>query len=252
MIIVSVILVAGIILIFLLYKFKVIEIPIPIRGQLPPAQEFIGKCASDAASDAVNIMLPQGGYLAPRNFREYGENPDDSSKIAYLCYNENYYLPCIKQEPSYIEHLEDETEEYITPIINDCFLQLKQSYIDSGYDVDLNPQMNLEVNLKPKRVEINITRFFKIQKGAEVTKLDKFDSLLPSPIYDFGRIAEEITNQEAEFCNFETGGYSLLYPDFDVRVSKLSDGIKIYRINETFSAKELKFAVRSCVLAAGR
>ena len=206
MIIVSVILVAGIILIFLLYKFKVIEIPIPIRGQLPPAQEFIGKCASDAASDAVNIMLPQGGYLYPTNFREYGENLGDNSRIAYLCYNENYYLPCIKQEPSYIEHLENEIEEGIKPVIDACFLSLKGSYEDAKYDVDLNPQMNLEVNLKPKRVEINIIRFFKIQKGAEVVKLEKFDSILLSPIYDFGRISEEITNLEADFCNFDTGG----------------------------------------------
>jgi len=218
------------------------------KPAMPIPSEFIEKCAKDATAEAINLSIYQGGYTNPTNYRLYNHK-----KFAYLCYNYNYYLPCINQEPAYFSHLEKEIEGYITPKLNECFSKMKKNYEDAGYSTNMDDDSNMkvEVTLKPQKVEIKVERKLEIMRNNETLNFEKMDTDLNSPLYELGRTAIEIISQEAVYCNFETVGYGLFYPEIKVVKSILSDGVKVYTVKDKKTGKELNMAIRGCVIPAG-
>lgn len=244
-IIISILIVAAIILFFILsQKVKIIDI---IKPTMPSVQGDIEKCAIDAAKEAINIMLLQGGYINPENYKLYEDN-----KVAYLCYNNQYYYPCINQEPMYIEFLEKEINKYIKPKIEDCFYALKQDYTDRGYAVN-DAAMSLNVKLNPKQVDILINKKIEISKE-ETKSYNSFKMRFSNPLYDLAVVAQEIASQEAKYCYFEYLGYSLLYPKVEIskdNVGSEDTASKIYSIQDKISGKKLLIAIRSCAMPGG-
>jgi len=210
--------------------------------------KFVEKCAQDAAYEAINIMLPQGGYLNPTNFKLY-----NNDKVQYLCYTSNYYSRCVNQEPMYIRHLEEEIKSYIKPIIEDCFYELKKELESQNYEVEMNDLL-LDVNLGNDKVDIDMNRIVKTAKNGVEKRYEEFKSILKSPLYNLANVAIEIVNQEAKFCYFEYIGYMAFYPRFEIRkknVGSMESASKVYLIKDTYSDKELNIAVRSCVMPPG-
>ncbi len=240
-IIIAIIILSGIILFFLLSGNKISI----LKPSISNPQSYIQKCAEDSAKDAINIILPQGGYITPINYRLYKDN-----RVSYLCYNKNYYEPCINQAPLYIQDLESEIESYIKPKIKDCFYNLEQEYKDKNYQVN-SEDLDLSVELKPKQVKIIINKKLDLKKGDDKRSYKEFKSVFSSPLYELSSISQEIVNQEAEFCYFENLGFSLLYPKFSVERTDIEGETKIYVVEEKISGKKLIFAVRSCALPAG-
>jgi len=241
-IIIAVILVVGVALFFVFREegFSFLR-EIDVRG-------YIDGCVKDATIEAVSIMLPQGGYISPTNYKLY-----EGNKVQYLCYNQNYYYSCINQEPRYIEHLEKEIKSYVEPKVEECFYSLKKELEKRDYKVDIG-KMNLFVELNPGVVEININRKLDMSKQEESLQYKKFNSRVSSPLYDLAVIAVEIASQEAKFCNFEYVGYSLLYPRFIIekdQVGSEETASDIYKIKEKASGKELLIAIRSCAMPGG-
>lgn len=244
-VIVAVLLVVAVALFFLLRGKQGIEI---FQPTMPEPQSYIEKCARDSTSEAINIMLPQAGYISPSNYKLYENN-----KVAYLCYTNKYYYSCINQQPMYIEFLEQEIKNYITGKLKDCFYNLKKEYQNRKYIVD-DSAMTLEVELNPKQVEIFIEKKFEISRNEETRKFEKFKAKINSPLYDLAIIAQEITSQEAKFCYFEYLGFSLLYPSFEIeknQVGSEEDVSNIYTIKDKVTGKELLIAIRSCAMPGG-
>jgi len=237
-IILALILVVGIVLIF------VIREPAPelVLDEKNP-QLFIESCTKDAVEEAVNILIKQGGDIEPKGSIMY-----QSKSVAYLCYNANYYNPCINQRPLLIKHVEDEIIDYIKPRILNCFKTLKASF-ENRYEINMG-DMNLKVDLKPNQVGIEIDRYFKMARGENVREFNNFKINLVHPLYELVEISNEITNQEAKFCFFNTDGFNANYPGFMVRKDMI-DNSKIYLVKERDSNQEFIFAIRGCVMPAG-
>jgi hypothetical protein len=215
----------------------------PPKPSMPVPSEYIEKCARDSITNAADTMLLSGGSVNPENFKMYNK-----TKIAYLCYYYNNYQPCIVQEPAYIYHLEDEIKNGIWNRIDSCFAELGREYKNENYDINTANDMGIEIHIKPEKIEVGINRTFEVKKDEEYRRFSGVKSSINSNIYIMARAAIEIINQEATYCHFETGGYSLLYPRTAVRVLKLSDGDKIYTITDKETNKELRFAIKSCTL----
>lgn len=210
---------------------------------------YIEKCARDYTKEAVDIMLPQGGYITPENYKLY-----DSNKAAYLCYNKNYYQPCINQIPLYIQDLENEIKNYIQPKIESCFFSLKQELEKRHYIIALDSPMSIDIELVPQAVKIEIKRTFSLSKGEETQKYEEFETRIQSPIYELANVAREIVNQEAKYCNFDYVHYSVFYPKFDIKkmaVGSSTDSSKIYIVEDKATGKKLYLAIRSCAIPPG-
>lgn len=238
-IILALILVVSIFLIFLLRKEPSLEI---INEESP--QSFIESCTKDAVEEALDILMSQGGYLEPKiSVMHLGKN------ITYLCYNANSYLPCVNQRPLLVEHIQKEITTYIEPRISNCFQTLK-SKLEPKYEVELG-EMKLNTTLRTKQVVVNIDRDFKMVRGDKIISFEKFKIGLIHPIYELSKTTMEIINQESQYCNFDTLGFMIFYPEYDIRKFRNSDSDLIYNVKEVASNKEFVFAIRSCASPAG-
>jgi hypothetical protein len=71
------------------------------------------------------------------------------------------------------------------------------------------------------------------------------------PIYDFADISMEVGNQQAKYCYFDSLGYMILNPSFNIEETITSDSDKIYVITERATNHKYQFATRSCPLPPG-
>lgn len=238
-IILGVILVAVISLLFISIKKPKI---ILLDEENP--QSYIDSCVKDSIEEAANMIMSQGGDIEPKGSIMY--NGED---IVYLCYNTNYYKPCINQRPMLIKHIEDEITDYIGPNVNNCFNTLKNELGDKNYEVEMGESI-LITELQPEQIIVNINRDFKMTKGDKIKNFDNFKVGLISPIYDFAEIGNEIASQEAKYCYFNVNGFNSNYPEFEIRKDMISDS-KIYKIGQRGSDLNFIFATRGCAMPAG-
>ncbi len=209
-------------------------------------ENYIDSCVSANIEEAIDIMLPQGGYISPNNYVLYnGQN------VQYLCYTNKNYYPCINQEPLYIEHLEKEIKEYITPGVIQCFADLKKELESKNYNINLEGDLNVEVILKPRKINTNINKKLIAQRGERTVKFANLSSISQEPLYDLANVAIEIANQEAEYCSFEYVGYMQYYTWVNIDKFRNSDDIKIYSIQDRDTGRKLDIAIRSCNLPPG-
>ena len=142
-IIIAILLVAAILLFFFMLRQRNIE----IQNQLNPVN-YIDKCVRDNVEQAENIMLAQAGYINPEKYILFNNN-----KVAYLCYNKNYYQACVNQEPVYIESLQQEIRNYIKPKIEECFYSLQQELQKRNYQIEQG-SLSLNVEVVPNLIQI--------------------------------------------------------------------------------------------------
>lgn len=240
-VIIALVLVSVVILAFLIFRSPTISIGDEFRDP----ESFIDKCLRQNLRDTINVMLPQGGFISPKDYKVYND-----IKVPYLCKNVNHYEACITQYPRYITRLQEELESGLRDGTEQCFFLLenelgKRNYAYSGGD------FFLDVVLKPETVEAVVFRNFSLSKGDFSRDFDSFAVSLKSPLYDLGYVANEIASQEAKFCYFEYVGFNALYNDFDVKKFTMSDSTKIYTIKYKKTGDEMNIGVRGCVIPAG-
>ncbi len=241
-IIVAIVIVAIIIL-FLLFRGEVI--PTDDAGIREDPRDFIDDCVRSNVNDAVDKMLPQGGFISPKHTKLY-----NNINVAYLCHNRGNYYPCVNEHPMLLNEIIDEIKKDIEPKVEQCFIDYKIEMGKQNVDVEME-QMKLDVELAPERINVEIKRKVTITKKEESYSLNDFNIEIINPAYDLARVAMEIVNQEAEYCYFEFVGYMILYPKFKIGVYTMSDSTKIYSIEDKKSKKKMNIAIRSCAIPPG-
>lgn len=203
-------------------------------------------CAKKAVEEAIKIISQNGGDTHT-SFSVMYNNINRS----YLCYTSQYYKPCVNQRPKLIEHIQDEITTYITPKISDCFISLKTE-LDKRYQTIEMGEMTITTTISPREVLVNIDRKFKMSNGENTKEFDNYKMALVHPIYDLAKVAAEITNQEAQYCNFDTAGFMTIYPDYDITKFKTGNSDTMYDVKDRRTGEGFNFTIRSCVMPPGR
>ncbi|MAH50083.1 hypothetical protein CMI37_29960 [Candidatus Pacearchaeota archaeon] len=237
-IIVGIVLVVGIIMAILFFG----GVDVQLKEDLNPEQ-FISKCVRDAVEPSVGAVLGGGGRVGPSFFKMYQDE-----EYNYLCYNRNYYLPCVNQYPQLKEIVEDEIKQDSKGRVDECFAALKRESEDKGFSFDAGA-LDYDIELVPKAVLIKVEKRIDIVREGNAETFSEFDTRILSPLYELAGAAREIVNQESQYCNFEYNGFMLFYPEFEIQ--RIDDEDKIYLLTDKRSGKLFKFAVRSCVLPPG-
>lgn len=239
-IIIAMILVVAIIILFLLIRKPQLQV-----SDVENPQAYIDSCTRQFTEEAIGILSKQGGDIKPQGSVMY-----EDVNITYLCYNSEYYKPCIMQRPMLIEHIQDEITAYIKPKVEDCFLSLKTELEKKNYDIKIG-NMQLQTKLQIGQVVIDINRDFKMTKNENTRSINNFKSVVINPIYDLAKIATEISNEEAKQCEFDILDFMIYYPKYDLRKFRTGDSDNIYFITDLATKQKLNFAIKSCVLPAG-
>lgn len=241
-IIVGVMLIGAVVLFFLVFSSGDISIG---KERDFNAESFVSTCIRESVRKNVDIMLPQGGFSNPQDYKLYQD-----IKVPYLCKNVNYYEPCINQYPRYITSLKEELEDNMNTDMQECFISLDAELASRGYSYN-GGDFDIDAILKQGFVEVVVYRDMEISKDGSSQTIKSFSASVSSPLYDLGYVANEIARQEAKYCYFEYVGFSLLYNDFDIMKTAVSDSTKIYSIKDKLSEKVMNIAVRGCAIPAG-
>jgi hypothetical protein len=106
----------------------------------------------------------------------------------------------------------------------------------------------------PKQIKIETERTFRMKKGNDEKRIQKFEADIESPLYELQNTATEIVNQEIKFCNFDYVNYMMLYPEYDIDKKAVGEGetsSKIYIVGDRTTGKKLYLAIRSCAFPPG-
>ncbi len=238
-IIIGIIIVALAVLIYFLYP----KIRTGVGGVENP-YTFIQSCLEDKITDVVDILSLTGGSVSPVHYIIY-----NGEKIEYLCYTNEYYKTCVMQQPFLKEHIEEEIRKEINIESGKCFDNLKKSYENKGYSIELR-RGSMAVELLPKRIVVNFNNTMTATKDS-TEKYESFRVIVNNNLYEFVSIANSILNWEARYGDAETTLYMTYYKDLKVEKKVQEDGSTIYILTDRNNGNKFQFASRSVAWPPG-
>ena len=207
-------------------------------------QIFLETCLGEEIEEAIEKISLQGGSLNPELSILYQDN-----KIEYLCYTNQYYLPCIMQQPLLKLHIENEIKKAIKEDASLCLDSLKNSFERKGFDVSFT-RNEIEVELLPERVSVIFGNDITLTKG-DSQRYERLGIFFNNNLYELVGIANSILNWEATYGDAEPTAYMFYYKDLKVEKFKQSDGSTIYIITNRDSGDKFQFASRSVAWPPG-
>ena len=217
-------------------------------------QSFLDECTTRAVNDVVDIMLPQGGFVQPRNYVLFNR-----TEVEYLCYNSGFFNQeplgtCVQQHM-----LKNEMKKEIKNYLDDertekCFQDMQKEFGKRGGEMgfDSSSKPVVEIGWGPDKIIINIEKKTTITKQGEKRRFDNFIIEIKSPAYNLADVADTIgAYQQSAACNAEYVGYGLTYPRYDIDTYAMSDSTEIYMIKDIKSGKIMNIAIRACATKRG-
>ena len=210
-------------------------------------QGFIQDCARKAATPAVDSIVPNGGILNPAEGKYITWN---GAKAIWMCYAAEKEQVCTAQHPMLRAEIEKQISDIIKPQIEKCFSQVKNEF--QSYEYTENP-LNLALEISAGKLYIKIDKKISYVKNSVTTMLQNFNTQIPSPLYDFVIISNDIVNEETKCncadnnCNADIMALNRDRRDYQTKREVNSFNTKIYTLTELSSKKDFSFAVRNCV-----
>ena len=239
-IIIGIIIVVAAVLIYMFYP----QITTTLGTQENTPQSYIQTCIEKEISETATTLALQGGSLDPQNYIM-----NNNSKVEFLCYTNEYYRPCLVQQPMLNQHIESEIKNKISSSANKCFASLKANYEKQGYVAELKSG-GINVELLPKRIITTFTYFLTMTKG-DTQKYDSFVVILNNNLYELTAIANSIIQWESTYGDAEVTAYMTYYHDLKVEKKLTTSGEKIYIITDRNTGNKFQFASRGQAWPAG-
>src|SRR3989344_2411749 len=119
------------------------------------------------------------------------------------------------------------------------------------FETCINQHPSLLAEIKEEIYNNSINKKMTLSSKEGTKNIEDFNFEIRHPLYELALVANEIASQEAKYCYFEYVGYMILYPEFDIKKTALSDSTKIYTILHKDSNSEMNIAIRSCAIPPG-
>ena len=241
-IIIAVLIVVLAVLVYLF--FPQIKSTLGFESKNPGA--YMQSCMEDKMEEALAILAPQGGSIAPQHYLLYG-----GEKLEYLCYTNEYYKTCVVQQPMLLQHIESEIKEYVEDTADECLDNMEKTFEAKGYNVVLNDK-EFQIELLPKRVVANFDVSLTLTKAGVSSDMDSISVIVNNNLYELVSIANSILEWEASEGDSETTVYMNYYHDLKVEKKKQSDGSTAYILTDRNRPQnKFQFASRSLAWPPG-
>lgn len=242
-IILAIIILAGIgIMFFVLLKGSDVSVETP--QSLGP-KGFIEKCVQEVVEGSIEKVMNNGGTL-DQTFNVTYKGQD----YRYLCYQNALYETCYNLQPMFKQEIISILEEDTSEGVKECFNVMREDFENRGYDVT-GESTNYSLEIYPGEIRIRLSKPMTIANEQDLQEFEKFNTKITSSTYDIIRITKLIIKSEQRFCYFESAGYMIGHPEYDISWKEISDGSKIYEVRDRQNNESLKFAVRGCALPIG-
>ncbi|MCW8965444.1 MAG: hypothetical protein OQK82_01965 [Candidatus Pacearchaeota archaeon] len=207
-------------------------------------EEFMQLCLEDTINENLDTIAMHGGSIEPEHYFLY-----DNTELEYLCYTNEYYEPCVMQQPFLRQHIEEELMNSVDGLINECFDELESSYTRQGYDVNLVRGAS-SAKLLPKRVEVTLNSTLTLTKE-DSERIQGFSVIANNNLYELASIAISILGFETKYGDSETTDYMNYYHYLKVQKKKQGEGSTVYILINRDTEEMFQFAVRSYAWPSG-
>jgi molybdopterin converting factor small subunit len=241
-VIIGIVIVVAAVAVFYLYP----DILSPSTSSSPTGR--IQDCLEDEIEDNVEEISLNGGSLNPELYATYYR---ESKKYTpeYLCYTNEYYKPCVTQQPLLKAHVEEEIKNSISAEVKKCFDNLESDYKKEGYTVSLN-RNDYAVDLILGKVRVVFDYDLTLTKGS-TNNYNEIIVNVDSGLQRLVNIASKILSWEAQYGDADISGHMASNYWLRAEKRKLADGSKIYILEDKESKEKFMFASRSVVWAPG-
>ncbi|RMD66981.1 hypothetical protein D6817_02865 [Candidatus Pacearchaeota archaeon] len=254
----GVILVASLALLFFIQRKPRVDVQQP---QLPSAdvESFVKGCVESALSDALKVILPQGGFFNPQPFVTF-----NGYKVQYLCKNRNYFsirelnYACQQQVPPFVPAIEAQLSTFLQPRMLDCYNEMKSEFRSLGSEVEFDQSTapEVSVDLRHGKIVTKVKKQVKVTKQGETRTFEEVSVETPSPVFDMAFVAESVLQRQfALYAGATDLGYDLInYRRTNkllVTPYRISDGTVVYKIEDVPSKQFMYVAFRGAVLPHG-
>jgi len=205
---------------------------------------FIEECMEEVIEDTVENVSLQGGSVNPTAYYNY-----ENKKIEYLCYTNQYYRPCVIQQPMLLQHIQSEILNEIKENVTNCFNSMRKSYTTKGYEVTMK-EGNTTVEILPNQIVTTFGYEVVLKKG-ETEKYENFKIVLNNNLYKLIEITNSIISFESVYGDAETTTYMNFYHDLKVQKIKQLDESSIYILTDKNDGNVFQFASRSYAFPPG-
>lgn len=237
-IVLAIVIVAVLLIVFLYPKFS-------STGQKAfTPNSFLQGCLEPQLRPVIAQIAAHAGYISPNGTIEY-----NGQKVKYLCYTSEYYKTCVNQQPMIKENFENNLAQFVTNAAKQCMLDLKAEYERQQYAVTLG-DVSAKASMVPGDIRVDIQAPMTVTKG-DTQSFNSFEINMKSNMYDLVMIASSIIEFESTFGNSETTLYMQYYPNLKMFKNQLSDGTRIYTLNDVVTNESFIFASRSLAWPPG-
>lgn len=249
-IIIGILVVAGIVLFFLL-RGGSSEVS---DADLQDPNAFMKECTKDNVTRTLKTLGVKGGEFGPERkirFKFTNDTYTDGHKnISYTCYTGSYFSSCSNLRPLFIESLEEEIRNSVKGSFRGCYESLEKAYKEENFELsgDSFEDENFFVELERGMLLVGLEDFSLSLKDKEGTRtVENIQASFDTRFHDVAMVANEITDQEARYCNFNIKGYTNLYSNFNIDKQRAPNQSWIYTVEHKDTSDVFRFAVRSCV-----
>jgi len=235
--------IASAIIFFFIYSGKTVFVVSPADS--PDA--YLEKCIKDSLKESENAIYASNGFVTQDKHTSILYR---SEQVPYLCTSYEYYTSCMPQEPMFAEKQRILIENKVAVDLENCLSELKKDFEKQGYSVNEN-NSKVKVSFVEDSVEVLVGMNFIASRDDASIKLSDMEITYPSKLFNLLKLAQTIVNYESTLCEFNIIGWMSNDPEILIKRDSLSDQTKVYTLTERISQKEIKFAIRTCVLPAG-
>ncbi len=204
----------------------------------------LDNCISDALETEIPDLAENAGLLNPKFTYQYmGQN------ITYVCYTDEYYQPCIVQEPFLLNTFETSLEKSMRQRVQACYDGAIEQLRAEGYEVK-SGEIKTQVLIQPTLVEVNIEAPTTITKESS-QQFRQIKVTQNSQLYEILMIATSLLQYETAYGDTDTTSSMFFYPDIIIDKMKRSDGTTVYTVESKTEEIKFKFASRSYAWPAG-
>jgi hypothetical protein len=215
-------------------------------GKISSPSEYLSDCIESAILDSEKEFFDSKEIIQNRllNFKYRKET------ISFLCYSSAFYLPCVPQAPLFIEAIRKNMENKVSRELSRCVLTLKENYESKGYNFDYS-SFDFSLNFQEDEIFYTAKIPIKLSKGETVAVVSSGEGAVSSALPRLLRTSESIVNYESTFCEFDYIFWQAVNRDISIQRFMAGDQTKVYTVEDRDSKKQIKFAIRTCVLPAG-
>jgi len=232
-IILALVIVSVIVLVFI-FRNNIFTTKVPT--ELEPVYNYYLSCVQREVANGANILGQQGGYIESPEFSPGNEYMPFSSHLGFMGLGIPYWYyisgnGIVKEQMPTRGQMEEQLEDYIEKRINSCeFSEFKAS----GFEVELNEGVNVDVNIEKNKIEASVKQNINIHLGETSWTGKSHSKKVQSNLGKFYDLAKKIYANNAENMFLEDYGLDVL------RLYAPVDGTELGCVSKTWSVNNIQ------------